>query len=224
MGQLKQLMTYPPPVTILGTGRSGSTYISKLLKHVGIDCGHEEWWTPSKTRRRHQMDVDSSMFGYPFVSNTVESPYTYDGIVLTQVRDPLKTIASYAAIQAGRFMRGNFPNDPIWQFHMKMEPRLAFSKDTLYNATWWWFATTRKNIEASSFWWRVEDITGALLQEICKEMKWTIDLELCEEAVTQVAKDTHKHKWNVFPLTWDDIPDILRADCQTLAAEIGYAP
>lgn len=221
---LHDLMTYPPPVTILGTGRSGSTYISKLLKHVGIDCGHEEWWTPAADRRRPQLDVDSSMFGYPFVSNVFDSPFTYDGIVLTQVRDPLKTIASYVAMKGGRFMAGDFSDNPIWKHHIKMEPRLTFSKDTFYNSAWWWFATTRKCIEVSSYFWKVEDITGTLLQDICKMAQWTIDLELCEEAVVQVAKDTHKHKWKVIPLTWNDIPEVLRKDCQTLAVEIGYAP
>jgi hypothetical protein len=216
-------MSYAPPVTILGTGRNGSTYISKLLRHVGVDCGHEEWWTPSWDRRKVQLDADSSMFGYPFVSN-LDPNWTYDGIVLTQVRHPLKTIASYVAMNNGRFMGGAVPDNPIWKHHVKMEPRLAFSTDTLYNSTWWWLSQTRKCVEVSHFWWKVEGLNPEMLQQICKHANWTIDLELCEDAMKQVRTDTHKHQWTVTPLTWEDLPDALRDECRELATELGYDP
>jgi len=219
---LKTMMTYCPPVTILGTGRNGSTYISKVLRHAGIDCGHEEWWTPYIKREKFQLDADSSVFGYPFVSNLFQSDFQYKGTVLTQVRDPLKTIASLAAVGDGHFMAGNHPDDLIWQHHVVREPRLAFIQDPIYNSAYWWLHTTRKCLDVSSEWWRVEDIDGHLLQQICKWARWTVDLERCEAAVSEVATDTHQHSSTITPLTWEDIPDTLRQECQALATELGY--
>ncbi len=40
------LVSDQPSFVIVGTGRSGSGFISKVLRAAGVDCGHEEWWGP----------------------------------------------------------------------------------------------------------------------------------------------------------------------------------
>ena len=69
--ELAGMFSHAPPVMIVGTGRSGSSYIAKLLQHVQIECGHENWWTPMASRQRFELDADSSWMAAPWVGDVV---------------------------------------------------------------------------------------------------------------------------------------------------------
>lgn len=87
-------MTDSPWFAVIGTGRSGTGYVSQLLTHCGLVCGHEAWWNPWQQRQHTPaLDGDASWLALPDVEAG-----RFDGRVLHIVREPVAVVRSLVGI------------------------------------------------------------------------------------------------------------------------------
>ena len=88
----------PIDFVITGTPRSGTGFVSQILRNLGFDCGHEARFNPWATiyeERRHDDRPwgDSSWLAVPFLSHLPPSTKVFH-----VVRDPLKAINSIIGV------------------------------------------------------------------------------------------------------------------------------
>lgn len=196
-----------PRVAIVGTGRSGSGYIAKLLNEVGVVCGHEEWWNPFGERRQG-LDADSSWCAIPELPN-------YDGVVLHQVRHPLSVIASHVK----RWSR----TDDYWPLKSSICRRSLTGDDLIDAASMW--IDYNQQIEESNpgLTWRVESLGPRLLHlisHLCNGV-W-VPVDECREAMGRVPNNFNSKPGSAVQLTWDDLPVDLRDEAREMARRYGY--
>jgi len=204
-----------PGFVVVGSGRSGTTYISTLLRKVGINCGHEEWFTPFVHQRKSGLDGDSSWMAIPVLQH-------YEGKVLVQGRHPLSVVRSLAGYDHGAFMRGDVPNAVFWQMKVQALPLLALRRDAVYNSTVWWMATYEKALSEGDFGYRVEKMTGELLQTITTVIGRTVSLADCELAVAETPTNIHAHHQGVADIGWGDLPKALKPRLWAVMEQLGY--
>jgi len=178
-----------PPFVIVGTGRSGSTYIARLLRECGIPCGHEQWWNPFE-KRTPGLKVDSSWCVVPFLE-------AYRGVIWHQVRDPRACIASLLANEVQR------PIKPYWSLRQRLcsisEDQSELDKSVELYLTW--------NSECERFTntrWRVEHVDGALLGKLCANLGYDVPGKKIETALARVPNQCN-HRASTIPLEWSDL-------------------
>lgn len=79
---------------ITGTGRCGTTYLSRIFNEIGIKCGHElifnlHYNYEEGMKRYPELEADSSWMSVPFLD------FLSNSACIHIVRHPLKTIASF---------------------------------------------------------------------------------------------------------------------------------
>ena len=81
---------------VTGTIRSGTAYTAQVLNRAGIACGHGWVYPPDGVRRYPHVEVlgDAAPLAVPFVAD-------FQGLVLHQVRHPLKVIGSLLGFAGG---------------------------------------------------------------------------------------------------------------------------
>ena len=176
-----------PGAVIVGVGRSGTGYIAALLQAVGIDCGHEEHWTPDPERRR-PVPVDASWLA---VGRDDLPP-----LVLAQHRDPLAIVSSLVAT----------PEHGAWATERE---RLAGPPtgdpvaDALRIVATWGeaIATHRPHVS-----WRVEDIDPDMVVGIAATLGHDIAHATAAQAWCRVGTRTNDHG-TTRTLRVRDLPD-----------------
>lgn len=99
-------------LVITGTGKSGTTYMAALLNASGIACGHQSVFSWAGIRWRPEYEADASWIAAPYL-------YSFDGVVLHVVREPLACIRSLVGMdwfgnrskkldRGRRFLRSHF--------------------------------------------------------------------------------------------------------------------
>ncbi len=126
-----------PRFVIAGTGRSGSSYIARLLTEAGIKCHHERVFSLAGYRPCFDVRGESSWFAVPYLSE-------YEGIVLHQVREPLATVASLASRQ-------------MWGFGI-IGRQIEVTDDPLLNAVRFYVHWNRLCEARADYRYRLEDI------------------------------------------------------------------
>ena len=194
-----------PRFVILGSGRSGSGYISRVLSAAGIPCGHESWWNPHGRRQRGLLG-DSSWCALAQVDRS-----TYSGQVFHQIRHPLDVISSYVH-------RHTFTG-PFAQLKL---PLLAEdpSGDPLRYACRVWLDLNRRSAELTTTHWRVEDIDIQLVQQIGAAVG-TAPVNV-ESAIQSVPTSYNSHDTSR-RLGWQDLPRDLFDEIEAMAQQYGYA-
>jgi LPS sulfotransferase NodH len=110
-------------IIIVGTGRSGSGYLSKLLTLNGIMCGHEHSFNPSRHGPiQHPYQADSSWLAVPYLDN-----YIHNTKILHVVRDPIKVLESLTTrgfFKTKIYRKVNDPGDKFYKFVEKFLPEI----------------------------------------------------------------------------------------------------
>lgn len=182
-----------PRFVIVGTGRSGTGYIAALLWAGGIRCGHEGWWSPLD-RKRPRLQGDASWCA------TFELD-GYGGRIFHQVRDPLVTMRSVAAVEVAPHRRRNAWYRYRTQF-------VDYTGDPMIDA----LLTTERwlvKAEAIAEWtWRLEDVDTALVSEIGTRVGLPIDGAGVAAAIASAPRnEAYSKKEGTFDFGWDDLPD-----------------
>jgi hypothetical protein len=201
---------------VTGTPRSGTTYIAKVLRRLGVDCHHERWFTPwaviMEAYRSNDIPWgDSSWLAAPFIEMLPE-----DTKVFHVVREPLNTLNS--VIGTGQI---DWPDD-----YRTFIARHCWSDENYWPAdvgrdaqTFWvrWNQMIEQSGRVSRR-FQIEEVPS-IITEIVSTIGAPVTGEALARALDRVPTDvnTRKHRAAV-QLTRAD----LTADCVEMARRYGY--
>lgn len=199
------LAVRPPRFVIAQTGRSGSSYTARILTAAGIHTGHEDWFRPYR-RRIGGLDGDSSWCAAPHLR-------AFRGIVLHQVRDPLKVIRSLS--QA--------PPTPRYQ-RLRSQVAGPPSGNPLVDALRYWVVFNRIAEQHAVLRWRLEDLDVAVVDAIGQIVGVPADLDAAGRAITETPDNVNAHYRGAGEVAWGDLPDCWwRDEAVSMAGRYGYA-
>lgn len=187
---LRGLFTTRLRLVITGTGRSGTGYISELLRASGVPCGHEQVFTCVGRERRPFLLADASWMA------AAELPIRWP--VLHQVRNPLDVINSLVGI---RFFSDR-TDSPYRRFARRHETGLI--GDEVHDAMVWYVAWNERIEPHATFRYRIEDMDAALVRAIGDAGGLDIDLRRAEEAIASASPTTNSRERA--ELGWEDLP------------------
>ena len=161
---------------IIGTGRSGTAYTSKLLRHCGLSIGHEVF----------EADGISSWYLNDEAFNK-QSAHWQDlseitPVIAHQLRNPLKTIPSLMTI-----------NNASWEFIKNSSITSNWDKSLLLRSMRHWLDWNLAAYDKAEFHWTLEGLQDEIkpfLKEALPNLKTTI----FEEHVQAVSYATNSSK------------------------------
>ena len=145
-----------PGFAVVGTGRCGTGYTSKLLADAGgLNVGHEKYWRP-RGRKKLGLDGDVSWLALPAIEAA-----DWAGPVVHVVRNPVDVVRSLVGIGffAGTDKRDR--NGWFRGFALKHEPELA-NMDPLTAAVEWWARWNARCAAVADLTVKVEELADRL--------------------------------------------------------------
>jgi hypothetical protein len=172
-----------PKLLILGCGRSGTRYVTKVLACAGLQIGHEK---PGRDGMCNWRSV-----GQP---DDIES----HDVVWHQVRHPLGVIASFHTVM-GR----------SWDYICEVEPRISRDDSLLLRCMKYWLYWNERCAQAATVTYRVENI-AALLPSLLERMQVSHSETIISSCLSISTKDhtrqkVHKVSSSYPTVTWDDV-------------------
>ena len=199
-------------ILVAGTLRCGTSYTARVLNLLGISCGHGWVYSPQEARRYPEIEIqgDASPLAAPFVRD-------FPGLVLHQVRDPLKVTGSLLACNLFRQPRSHGPEGEFLARHFDFTGDLL--KDAMrYYVTW----NTRCERHNNYLRYRIEDLDAELLGRISGLIGHEVGDKTIRRALEMVPTDSNT-RYNARRVRWDDLPDGPEKDALTrLAARYFY--
>lgn len=200
---------------IIGSGRSGSQYISKLLSDCGIHCTHEKLFRLGVNPDQGGV-VESSWFAMPKIEQ-----HGFDGEIFHQIRDPLKVLSSLMnhelfkkKVQKIRLFRENnfYEPAPDWRKRKDWEGWMV------RHLTDW---LERCDAIADQT-WRVEDVSPELIVDIGRALGVDVEHQRAVHCIDSLSKETHKHP-GVAYYSWQDLEHIEGVqDLMKIAEQYNY--
>ncbi len=190
---------------ILGCARSGTTYITKVLKKSGLRIGHERMKRDGVCS--WEMVVDTPTVPWGEARNGCQFAHIFH-----QVRDPLKTISSVYYSEPAR----------VWDFIGEHLPEIKPEDPLLVKCAKYWYYWNLK-AEAQAEWtYRIEDIDHAW-----NELGSRLGKDLKKVALKKVPKNVNTRKEHP-TFTWKDLEEGLDPELydkvRKLADKYGYLP
>lgn len=190
---------------ITGCARSGTTYISEVLKQVGLDIKHEA------------LGKDGSA-SWPMAATTSDdSPWgpsatgIYFEHIFHQVRHPLLVISSVYTTEP----------EQSWDFICKEIPEIRPEDDHVVKCAKYWYYWNLMAEGKAEWTYQVEEIEAVLDQ-----MSARLQFPLSKEALDLVSTTTNHRGAYIHQFTWSDLremlPSSLLSRIQTLALKYGY--
>ncbi len=180
-----------PRFAIVGTGRSGTGYISNILTEAGVRCGHEQWWNPTGIHTPHLMG-DASWVAVPQLDS-------YDGLIFHQTRHPILVLRS--------LLNGELFDHRTGPYYGFKAQHVAMTGDDLTDAVRFVADWYRRIDELdANMTWRLEDVDPELVRMIAGKIGVDVDERLLERAFQRIPTDHNKHPAGP-GITWSDIPD-----------------
>ena len=139
-------LTRKKRVVIIGTGRSGTAYTSKLLRECGIDVGHESLGKDGASS--WYLTTDFEAFDGLDWADIGSEPF----VVGQQIRHPLKTIPSLMTFnkRSQDFIRRSGVHD--------VKPKSRFHEAMLH-----WYHWNRMAFDRADFHWTLEGLSPEIL-------------------------------------------------------------
>jgi len=189
---------------IVGCGRSGTRYTTKVLQRAGLDIGHEK-------PRQHGM--------VHWKSVVVQGHLDAHDVVWHQVREPLGVISSFHTV-----------GESSWQFICKHEQRIGMDDPLLLRCMKYWHYWNQRCEEVAAVTFRVENM-AAILPNILRRMNIRVDGRVTEDAMRvpdndHTRKRGHRRSGMYSPITWADMESVetaLASSIRTQAKMYGYA-
>lgn len=197
---------------VVGTLRSGMAYTAQVLNRSGIACGHAWVYTPDGVARYPQFEIlgDASPLAAP-------SAREFPGLVLHQVRDPLRVIGSLDGSRAARDPLAHGPEGECLARHFRR------SGDWLDDAMRYYVEwNTRCERHNGYLRYRIEDFDADLVLRIADLIGQAVDAAMVSRALADVPTDVHT-RYSARRLGWDDLPEGPSRDALArLAVRYGY--
>ena len=189
----RRALLVEPTFVIVGSGRSGTRFIARVLTAGGIRTGHEGWWTPTG-RRQVRLHGDASWCA-AFELNA------YAGRVFHQIREPLATMRSLAALDVSPHQR-----DSPW--YASRTRHVTFTGDPVVDALSTadrWLVQSERVAEWT---WRLEDVDADLVAEIGRRLGRRVNRGRVEAALSSADRNRKLDRIReVYTFGWDDLPD-----------------
>ena len=184
---------------ITGSGRSGSSYIARVLQECGLDVGHHKIGSDGIACGFYCFDVDR----YPVKSHPVPRP-KFD-VILHQVREPLASIAS---IQTGK----------SWKWTNQFLP-IANDAPLLIRCCYNWLIFNEEAERQALWTYRVENLKNVWL-----DLQRVLCFDTPYYEIANISRKTNARKHAA--VTWHDIrnavPEIYD-DIRKASARYGYS-
>jgi len=183
---------------ITGCGRSGTSYMTKVLNNCGLNVGHEALGRDGVVSGRYCYEAEFYPGAHP-------APRPHFDVILHQVRRPLKTIAS---VMTGR--------SRLWS--QQFVP-VELTASTLRFSCYYWL-TWNLEAERQALWtYRIED-----LEDVWLDLRRVLCFDTSYDLATSgVPKNTNSRQHA--SVTWQDVkkaaPEIYEDICLT-ADRYGY--
>lgn len=192
-------------VLVTGTARSGTFYITKVLKECGLDVKHEFFGN----------DGASSWLMVPETEETPWGPgrkgVTFKHI-LHQVRDPLKCMSSV------------YTTEPplAWTYIMQNTPEITWLDPKVVRCAKYWYYWNLRAEELAEFSYAVEDIENQW-----ENLENVLDMKLDKTALDRISKDVNTRGSYKLEITWKllkrELDPYLFKQIQIMAEKYGYA-
>lgn len=178
---------------ILGTGRSGTAYVSKLLQCSGLDIGHEtlgadgisSWYLTEDTPNKN-----SGSWGDLSLSNPV---------VAHQLRNPLKTIPSLMTI-----------NKDSWDFIKNSTITSTWDNRLLVRSMRHWLEWNQVAFRKAEYHWTLEGLQKEIRPFLAAALP-ELSLDVFNKNVQKVSQATNSSKTRALDLNriFDTSPQVL---------------
>jgi hypothetical protein len=183
-----------PRLLIVGCGRSGTRYISKVLCRAGLGIGHEK---PGNDGMANWMSVA--------IPDDISS---YD-VIWHQVRHPLGVIASFGTVM-----------ERTWRFIYEKEPRILPDDAVLLRCMKYWLYWNQRCEDCASLSYRVENLR-VLLPSFLERLGLEPTKDVVAESLKVPTNDHTRRQGHrvssVYPkLVW---ADLVRQDA-SIAAQV----
>lgn len=164
---------------VASTPRSGTTFMYGVLAHLGLGAGHEHVFSSSGHKHRPPEWVRIDVSGFAGLH-----PFTNEGPVLHQIRDPLKVISSLVAVPTilSKWLHGHSA-DPEWVAR-------------------WYLDVFWYNEQAATETYRIEDVTPS---EVCRLVKTYLGDELDESDVEAAFNKSNRNGHDHEQVTYADL-------------------
>ena len=193
---------------VVGCARSGTTYISKVLKKSGLRIGHEKMGKDGIST--------CELTGNPkegcWKGRWGICPENYHfAHIFHQVRDPLNVIASTYITE----------NLDSWYFIMNYIPEIHMQDSHLVKCAKYWYYWNLKAEKMAEWTYRVED-----LDQKWEEFETRLGRKISRDSIENTPKNTNGRKTHPYEFTWEDLqnelgPELYR-NIRDLAARYGY--
>jgi hypothetical protein len=190
---------------ITGCARSGTTYITQVLKQAGLQVEHEFLAKDGCVSWLMAVDADYAPWGPP--DNGI-----YFEHIFHQVRHPLLVISSVYTTEPKQ----------SWDFICKHIPEIRAKDDHVVKCAKYWYYWNLKAEEKAEWTYQVEEIE-TILSHMSKRLKFPLSREILK----CIPKTANHRGAYVHKFTWADLeamlpPDLL-SKVQTLALKYGYS-
>lgn len=192
-------------ILITGTGRSGTGYISQVLRHAGIRCGHENVYHPT-TRSSWEWgdyEAESSWLAVPYLEPIIRAHRNHV-LVVHLVRHPVacaRSLLHFFKTDDTHFHDAIRRFAP-WILDDAASPIERFCR---YWVTWQRHADAYADLRV-----RIEDTTGApdsfrgMLAHAFTASRWRITTHTIDSAMAAVPKD-YNTRHDREDLAWRDL-------------------
>lgn len=197
---------------VVGTFRCGTAYTALVLNRIGIACGHGWTCTPDGVRRYPEIDLlgDAAPLAAPLARD-------FDGLVLHQVRHPLKVIGSLLGPVGSRNPLVHGPEGASLSRHFDSH---GDSLDYAMRHYVEWNARCERHNGYLRY--RVEDFDPGLLLKIADLLGHSVDAEAVSRAIGAVPTDFNTRRVAT-RMSWSDLDGGPARDAtMRMAVRYGY--
>jgi len=188
----------PYRLLVIGCGRSGTAYMSKLMQSYGLRIGHEK-----------VLKDGVSSWIYTIERDEFAKKENYD-LVIHQIRNPLNVISSW--------VRNNIDRDWAWNMITEHVPEIDRNESLLQRSAKYWYYWNLKAEEKADWSYRIEDID--------KILPMLIDYFNLRQISKPPPKNYNRRRKIKKRISWEDLRMVLNNEdfenIQSLAAKYGY--
>jgi hypothetical protein len=197
---------------VVGTFRCGTAYTSLVLNRMGIACGNGWVATPDGVRRYPEVELLGD--ATPLAATRARD---FDGLVLHQVRHPLKVIGSLLGTAGTRNPLAHGPEGEFLARHFVSNGDPL--DDAMRHYVEWNALCERHN---GYLRYQVERMDATFLVKVADLLGQAVDAALVARALEGVPTDFNT-RYSARSLSWSDLPPGPSRDALTSqAARYGY--
>ena len=181
---------------IIGCGRSGTKYISNLLRVSNLDVGHEVFGKDGVVS--WEMTPDDGGFSCGIRKEKGKENKCDFNVIIHQVRDPLKQIRSFLTVSRGKMENGI--RSPWWDYiglYTSVIPTLG---PTLHNCMKYYYEWNKIAENRADWRFRIENI-DKVYDKLCYKLNITPNFEI----LSNLSRTLNERRKVGNLLTWDDL-------------------